>query len=117
MAELVTILLVLLIPVAYAVVGLRVVQEHEQGLVSRFGTHYAVIGPGLHLLIPLVDRLQRVDLRQLAVAKAIDPGAGGRIRIGAEEWDARTDGGQTIGPGTPIRITRVDGAVMVVEAA
>ncbi len=62
----------------------------------------------------LVDRLQRIDLREVSVIKRIEPEAVGRIRIGSEEWEARTHDRKGIGPGTPIRISPVEGQVMVV---
>jgi regulator of protease activity HflC (stomatin/prohibitin superfamily) len=107
-------LIVLLL--VYAVLGLRTIEEHEQGLLTRFGRHLRVLEPGLHLIIPLVDRLQRIDLREVSVIKRIEPEAVGRIRIGSEEWEARTHDRKGIGPGTPIRISPVEGQVMVVTA-
>lgn len=112
----VSLVLLVVLFVVYTAAALRIVKEHEQGLVSRFGAHHAVLGPGLHLLVPMVDRLRRVDLRQLSVIERIEPGATGRIRIGEEAWDARAEGTEPIGPGTTIRIVRVDGPVMVVAA-
>jgi membrane protein implicated in regulation of membrane protease activity len=37
----------------------------------------------------------------------------GRVRIGSEEWSARTEGG-TIGVGTEARVVRIEGATAVV---
>jgi regulator of protease activity HflC (stomatin/prohibitin superfamily) len=113
----VRLVLVMVLLVVYTASALRIVKEHEQGLVSRFGAHHAVLGPGLHLLVPLIDRLRRVDLRQLAVIEPIERGAVGRIRIGEEAWDARSEEQARIGPDTRIRIVRVEGPVMVVAAA
>ena len=111
-------LVVLLVLVAvYSATALRIVKEHEQGLVFRFGAYRALLGPGLHIVVPMVDRLRRVDLRQLAVVERIEPGSLGRIRIGEEGWDARTDEAVPVGPGTPILIVRVEGPMMVVGVA
>ncbi len=63
-------LIVLLL--VYAALGLRTIEEHEQGLVARFGRHLRVLEPGLHLIIPFVDRLQRIDLREVSVIKRIE---------------------------------------------
>ncbi|MDJ0959317.1 MAG: NfeD family protein [Acidimicrobiia bacterium] len=100
----------------FAVLGIKVITEHEQGLVTRFGAHYAVLGPGLHMTVPIVDRVRSIDLRDVAVTKRIDPGETGRIRIGNEDWDARSDDPGRITTGTPIRITALEGQVMVVTA-
>ena len=40
------------------------VDAHEQAVVMRFGKHYATMGPGLHLKIPLVDEAVPVSVRE-----------------------------------------------------
>ena len=100
----------------YVLMALKIVPEHEQGIVTRFGRYFMMVEPGLHLLVPFVDEMRRFDVREVAVTQRIEPGSVGKIRIGEEEWDARTDGSTAIGLGVPIRITRVDGQVMVVTA-
>lgn len=41
----------------------RILREYERGVVFRLGRLSAVKGPGLILLIPMVDTMERVDLR------------------------------------------------------
>ncbi|CAM3663306.1 SPFH domain-containing protein [Smaragdicoccus niigatensis] len=49
---------------ACAATSLRVVQQFERGLVFRFGkVRSAVRGPGLAMIIPVVDRLQKVNMQ------------------------------------------------------
>jgi regulator of protease activity HflC (stomatin/prohibitin superfamily) len=103
--------------IVFGFVALKIIREHEQGLVTRFGAHAGVLDPGLHLIVPFVDEVRRIDLRAVAVTMRLEAGSVGKIRIGDEEWDARTHDPAAIGPGTPIRITGVDGQVMVVTAA
>jgi regulator of protease activity HflC (stomatin/prohibitin superfamily) len=43
----------------------RVVREYERAVVFRLGRLLPVKGPGLVLLLPLVDRMRRVDLRTI----------------------------------------------------
>ncbi len=43
--------------------AVRIVQEYERAVVFRLGRLVATRGPGLVLLIPLVERMVRVDLR------------------------------------------------------
>ncbi|MCD0450649.1 slipin family protein [Actinocorallia sp. API 0066] len=52
-----------------AATGVRVVQQYELGIVFRFGRLLAnsVRGPGLTLIIPLVDRLQKVNMQTIAM--------------------------------------------------
>lgn len=53
-------LLILIILVASSV---RIVQEYERGVIFRLGRFVGVRGPGLFLLIPFIERMQKVDLR------------------------------------------------------
>ncbi len=54
---------------ALIVVGLsvRVLREYERGVIFRLGRLIATKGPGLILLIPLVDRMVKVDLRTVTL--------------------------------------------------
>jgi regulator of protease activity HflC (stomatin/prohibitin superfamily) len=47
--------------------SVRVLREYERGVVFRLGRLIATKGPGLILLIPLVDRMERVDLRTVTL--------------------------------------------------
>ena len=58
---LVLVLLVLLLLWA----GIRVLREYERGVVFTLGRFSGVRGPGLILLIPVVQQMQRVDLRHM----------------------------------------------------
>jgi regulator of protease activity HflC (stomatin/prohibitin superfamily) len=53
-------ILILIILVASSV---RIVQEYERGVIFRLGRFVGVRGPGLFLLIPFIERMQKVDLR------------------------------------------------------
>ncbi len=43
--------------------GLRIVQQYENGVVFRFGKVVSVRDPGLNLIIPFIDWIRNVDLR------------------------------------------------------
>ncbi|MGZ5314794.1 MAG: slipin family protein [Solirubrobacterales bacterium] len=47
--------------------AVRVLREYERGVVFRLGRLIAQKGPGLILLIPLIDRMVRVDLRTVTL--------------------------------------------------
>ncbi len=53
--------------VAYIVLGLKIVRQHEQGLVERFGKYRETLDPGLQLIIPFIERIRRVDMREIVV--------------------------------------------------
>ncbi len=55
---------VLALVVAFIRSGLKVVQQGCVGVVKRFGEFRAIKQPGLHVLIPLADRMDRVDVRE-----------------------------------------------------
>jgi len=44
--------------------SLKVVQQGSVGVVKRFGQFRTVQQPGLHLLVPLADRMDKVDIRE-----------------------------------------------------
>ncbi len=64
-AAVVVILLVFMLIVAGSAV--RILREYERGVIFRLGRLIAQKGPGLILLIPIVDRMVRVDLRTVTL--------------------------------------------------
>jgi regulator of protease activity HflC (stomatin/prohibitin superfamily) len=48
--------------------SIRVLREYERGVIFRLGRLIAQKGPGLILLIPVVDRMVRVDLRTVTLS-------------------------------------------------
>jgi regulator of protease activity HflC (stomatin/prohibitin superfamily) len=53
--------------IAYVVLGLKIVRQHEQGLVERFGKYKETLDPGLQLIVPFIERIRRVDMREIVV--------------------------------------------------
>ena len=47
--------------------AVRILQEYERGVIFRLGRIIAVKGPGLILLIPMIDRLTKVSLRTVTM--------------------------------------------------
>lgn len=56
---------VLLIPLAPFAV--RIVQEYERGVVFRLGRLQGARGPGLVIIIPIIERMVKVDLRTVTM--------------------------------------------------
>ena len=46
---------------------IKVIREYERGVVFRFGKLKKVLEPGLHVLIPIADRMMRVSLRTVTM--------------------------------------------------
>lgn len=50
-----------------AVLGFRVVQQYEKGVIFRFGKIVRVQEPGLNWIIPFVEQIRRVDMRTVTL--------------------------------------------------
>src|SRR5262249_25649622 len=55
------------IAVVLVLSGLKVLKEFERGVVFRLGRLVGARGPGIIYLIPLVERMERVDLRTVTM--------------------------------------------------
>ena len=62
-AVLVAVVIVLAVVLAVAGASIRVLREYERAVIFRLGRLIGAKGPGIVLLIPLIDRMVRVDLR------------------------------------------------------
>ncbi len=61
----------LVVIIAFVVIvlssAIRVLREYERGVIFRLGRLLGVKGPGLFLLIPVIDRMVKVSLRVIAM--------------------------------------------------
>jgi regulator of protease activity HflC (stomatin/prohibitin superfamily) len=65
---LVVFVVILFFAILYAISAIKVLREYERGIVFRLGRLVAEPkGPGLFFLIPVVDRMVRVDLRTITL--------------------------------------------------
>jgi regulator of protease activity HflC (stomatin/prohibitin superfamily) len=64
---LVTIVAIALIVFFLATSAIKIVQEYERGVIFRLGRLVGARGPGLFLIIPFLDRMQKVDLRTIVM--------------------------------------------------
>jgi regulator of protease activity HflC (stomatin/prohibitin superfamily) len=53
--------------VVYVALAVKIVAQHEQGLVERFGRYKDTRDPGLQFIVPFIDRIRRVDMREIVV--------------------------------------------------
>ena len=58
---------VLILAISVLPQAVRVLREYERGVVFRLGKLIGAKGPGLVLLIPIVDRMVRMDLRVVTI--------------------------------------------------
>jgi regulator of protease activity HflC (stomatin/prohibitin superfamily) len=47
--------------------SIRIVQEYERGVIFRLGRVQGAKGPGLFLIVPIIDRMIKVDLRTVTL--------------------------------------------------
>src|SRR6059058_3000126 len=67
-AVLIIVAIVLLLLVLFLFSAIKVVREYERAIVFRLGRLYPKPkGPGLFFLIPIVDRMVKVDLRTITL--------------------------------------------------
>ncbi|MCL1588505.1 MAG: SPFH/Band 7/PHB domain protein [Actinomycetia bacterium] len=63
------IIVLILIGVLVVYVGLavKIIQQYQQGLVERFGRYRKTLDPGLHLIVPFVEKIRKIDMREQVV--------------------------------------------------
>jgi len=49
------------------VTGIRIIRPTHRGLVERLGKYNRYCGPGLHIIIPVIERMFQVDIREVLV--------------------------------------------------
>ena len=67
-AALIVVAIVLLLLVLFLMAAIKVIREYERAIVFRLGRLFPQPkGPGLFILIPIVDRMVKVDLRTITL--------------------------------------------------
>lgn len=67
MANISLLVLVLFLIIFFLATSVRVLREYERGVVFTLGRYTRVAGPGLFILIPIVQQMVRTDLRTFVV--------------------------------------------------
>jgi regulator of protease activity HflC (stomatin/prohibitin superfamily) len=57
----------IILVIAFLAMSLRVLNEYERGVVFRLGRVIGAKGPGLIVLIPILDKMERIDLRTITM--------------------------------------------------
>jgi len=58
---------VVFLVVAFLAASIRVLNEYERGVIFRLGRIIKAKGPGLIILIPVIDKMKKVDLRTVTL--------------------------------------------------
>jgi two-component sensor histidine kinase len=67
MLDLLTLGIIVLFVLMVASSAIKIVQEYERGVIFRLGRLIGPKGPGIFFIIPVVDRMVRVDLRTITL--------------------------------------------------
>lgn len=57
----------LVILVVFLLSGIRIVYEYKRAVKFRFGKYISLLNPGFRWIIPIVDRIQLVDIRVITI--------------------------------------------------
>ncbi|MCL2504476.1 MAG: SPFH/Band 7/PHB domain protein [Coriobacteriia bacterium] len=60
-------LLVIVFLFVYASAAIKIVRPYQKGVIERLGKYQRTYEPGLHVIIPFIDRLTKVDMRENVV--------------------------------------------------
>lgn len=58
-----TIVIIILALLVFILTGLRVIMQYEKGMKFTLGKYSSMMGPGLNLVIPIIQTFERVDIR------------------------------------------------------
>ncbi len=53
--------------VVYVALAIKIVQQYQKGLVERFGRYRKTVGPGFNMIVPFIEAMKRVDMREQVV--------------------------------------------------
>ena len=60
-------IIVIVLVVMFLASAIRILNEYERGVIFRLGRVIATKGPGLIILIPVVDKMVKVDMRTITM--------------------------------------------------
>jgi regulator of protease activity HflC (stomatin/prohibitin superfamily) len=63
----INILFIIIVAIIILSQAIRILKEYERGVIFRLGRFSGVKGPGLILLIPIIDKMEKVSLRTVAL--------------------------------------------------
>jgi regulator of protease activity HflC (stomatin/prohibitin superfamily) len=66
-AAAVIVFILIFVLVIYFALAIKIVQQHEKGLAERFGRYRRTLEPGFQMIMPFIDKVQKVDMREQVV--------------------------------------------------
>lgn len=67
MIYLIVLAVILFVAFGGAMSSIKIVRPWQRGLVERLGKYHATVEPGMRIILPVVDRMVRVDMREAVV--------------------------------------------------
>ena len=67
MAAVIVLIVIAFVLFVFAAAGIKIVRPYQKGIVEQLGRYKATVGPGLKLIIPVIQSLTRVDMREQVV--------------------------------------------------
>ena len=67
MSDFILPILLIVLVLAFIIQGLKIVPPYQRGVIQRLGRYVRTADPGLNLLIPFMDSIIRVDMREQVV--------------------------------------------------
>ena len=61
------VLILIFVLVVYVALAVKIIQQYQQGLIERFGRYRKTLDPGLHLIVPFIEKVRKIDLREQVV--------------------------------------------------
>jgi len=61
------VLILVFVLIIYVALAIKIVQQYELGLTERFGRYRTTLEPGFHMIIPFIDKVQKIDMREQVV--------------------------------------------------
>lgn len=62
-----SLLFIIIIILLFLQASIKIINEYERAVVLRLGKFHKVKGPGLILLIPIIDKMRKIDLRTVTL--------------------------------------------------
>lgn len=53
--------------IIFFLLGIRIINQYERGVKFRLGRFVGILGPGFRWIIPIIERIQKVDMRVITV--------------------------------------------------
>ena len=61
------VLILIFVMIIYVALAIKIVQQYELGLAERFGRYRKTLEPGFHMIVPFIDKVQKIDMREQVV--------------------------------------------------